>query len=93
LSKSRKSLSDDDFRLKPFPGKTLWRALDATLDIFGSSMKEATISELQKEGLDLQADDKQHTLAEIGEKLSSIFGQDGTEVIVEQIAKKLKSDG
>jgi hypothetical protein len=74
----------------PIPADRLWKALRATLDVFGPSMKEATILELQKNGLDPEKNDQQHTLAEIGEKLSSIFGADGTEVILEQIAKQLR---
>jgi hypothetical protein len=89
----RKSLENDDFRRKPIPGNKLWEALMATLEVFGPSMKEATISELEKDGLDLKMSSQEHTLAEIGEKLSSIFGADGTDVILDQIAKKLRSQG
>jgi hypothetical protein len=54
-------------------------------------MKEATLLELQKNGIDLERDSREHSLADLGEKLSSIFGKDGTDVILEQIGKKLKS--
>lgn len=86
-----KSLENDDIRKKPFPPAKLWAALNATLDVFGPSMKEATISELHKSGLDPDRQDREYTLAEVGEKLHSIFGIDGTEVILDQIAKRLKS--
>ena len=52
-------------------------------------MKEATILELQKNGLDLEKDTREHSLADIEEKLSLIFGEDGTNVILAQITKKL----
>ena len=92
MSKESKSLENDDFRKRPIPSGRLWQAVKMTLDVFGPAMKDATIAELQKSGLDPDNDDqKQRTLDEIGEKLSSIFGTDGTEVILNQIAKRLRS--
>ena len=93
MSKERKSLENEDFRSTPIPGERLWKALITTLDVFGPSMKDATILELQKNGLDPEKNDQQHTLAEVGEKLSSIFGADGTDVILDQIERQLKSQG
>ena len=90
ILKMGNSLKNQDYRNMPIPADRLWKALRATLDVFGPSMKEATILELQKNGLDPEKNDQQHTLAEIGEKLSSIFGADGTEVILEQIARQLR---
>ena len=93
MSKESKSFGNDDFRKKPIPNGRLWQALNTTLDVFGPSMKGATIAELQKSGLDPDdsSSGQEHTLDEIGDKLSSIFGTDGTEVIIDQIAKRLKS--
>ena len=82
--------SQGDFRTTRIPSERLWKALTETLEIFGDSMKDATIVELQKQGIDLERDGQDRSLADIGEKLSSIFGKDGTEVIIEQIGKKLK---
>lgn len=73
----------------PIPSNRLWKALAETLEICGASMKDATITELQKQGIDLERDGQDRSLADIGEKLSTIFGKDGTEVIIEQIGKKL----
>ncbi len=89
MSEGRKSLENNDSRKEPISSIKLWEALTAALDVFGPSMKEATLSELQKTGLDLEHSEENHTIADIGEKLSSIFGPDGTEVILEQIAKRL----
>ena len=81
----------DDSKRKPIPSNKLWEALATTLDVFGPSMKEATILELQKNGLDLERDPGAHSLADIEEKLSLIFGEDGTNVILDQITKKLEA--
>ena len=91
MSRERKTLENEDSRSMLIPSDRLWKALITTLDVFGPSMKDATILELQKNGLDPEKDDEQHTLAEVGEKLSSIFGADGTDVILDQIARQLKS--
>ena len=91
MSSEKRSPVGDDFRKIAFPSKRLWEALTGTLEIFGPSMKEATLLELQKNGIDLERDDREHSLADLGEKLSAIFGKDGTDVILEQIGKKLKS--
>ena len=93
MVRERKTLENEDIRSTLIPSDRLWKALITTLDVFGPSMKDATILELQKNGLDPEKDDQQHTLAEIGEKLSSIFGADGTDVILDQIARQLKSQG
>jgi hypothetical protein len=91
MSSEGRPPESDDFRTTPIPSKRLWEALTGTLEIFGPSMKEATLLELQKNGIDLERDSREHSLADLGEKLSSIFGKDGTDVILEQIGKKLKS--
>ena len=91
MSRERKTLEKEDSRSMPIPNDRLWKALITTLDVFGPSMKYATILELQKNGLDPEKADEQHTLAEVGEKLSSIFGADGTDVILDQIERQLKS--
>jgi hypothetical protein len=92
----RKDMRNDDFRTRPIPGDRLWDALNQTLDVLGPSLKKATIIELEKNGLDLKAEaGKSHTLAELKDKLVMIFGDDGSDVILEQVAKKLtnsKSD-
>jgi hypothetical protein len=91
MSVERKGMSNDDFRTRPIPGGRLWDALDQTLDVLGPSLKKAAISELEKNGLDLKAEGgkQSHTLAELKDKLVMIFGDDGSDVIVEQVAKKL----
>ena len=93
LSKTDAIMSEEsnDFRKKPIPSGRFWEALKATLEIFGPAMKEATILELQKNGIDPENKAQEHTLAELGDKLSSIFGVDGTEVIIDQIAKRLRT--
>ena len=90
MSEGSKSLDDDQFMERPVPSRVLWEALVMTLEVFGPSMKEATLLELKNSGLDLENDNRDHSLADLGEKLSSIFGKDGTDVILEQIGKKLK---
>ena len=82
-------MEDDDYRRKLISSSKLWDALTTTLDVFGPSMKKATILELQKNGLDLEKDTREYSLADIKEKLSLIFGEDGTNVILAQITKKL----
>lgn len=91
MSIERKGMRNDDFRTKPIPGDRLWNALNQTLDVLGPSLKEATISELEKNGLDLRAEagKQSHTLAELKDKLVMIFGEDGSDVLLEQVAKKL----
>jgi hypothetical protein len=91
VSVERKGMRNDDFRTKLIPGDRLWDALDQTLDVLGPSLKKATILELEKNGLDLKAEagKQSHTLAELRDKLVMIFGDDGSEVILEQVAKKL----
>jgi hypothetical protein len=93
MSIERKDMRNDDFRTKPIPGDRLWVALNQTLDVLGPSLKEATISELEKNGLDLRAEagKQSHTLNELKEKLVMIFGDDGSDVLLEQVAKKLTS--
>ncbi len=93
MSVERKGMPNDDFRTKPIPGDRLWDALDQTLDVLGPSLKSATILELEKNGLDLKAEagKQSHTLAELKNKLVMIFGDDGSDVILEQVAKKLAS--
>ncbi|HEY8140421.1 MAG TPA: hypothetical protein VIE86_05000 [Nitrososphaera sp.] len=93
----RKDIRNDDFRTKPILGDRLWDALNQTLDVLGPSLKKATIIELEKNGLDFKAEagKQSHTLAELKDKLVMIFGDDGSDVILEQVAKKLinsKSD-
>ncbi|MGI0025218.1 MAG: hypothetical protein ACREA4_08750 [Nitrososphaera sp.] len=80
-----------DSKRKPIPSNRLWKALATTLDVFGPAMKEATILELQKNGLDLEKDPGEHSLQDIEEKLSLIFGEDGTNVILDQMTKKLEA--
>jgi hypothetical protein len=92
MSNEPKSTNNDDIRKKPIAADKLWEALRATLDIFGPSMKEATILELQKSGLEPDAVGREFTLAEVRDRLRSIFGTDGTDVIIEQVARRLKSD-
>ncbi len=84
-------MRNDDFRTKPIPGDRLWDALNQTLDVLGPSLKKAAILELEKNGLDFKAEagKKSHTLAELKDKLVMIFGDDGSDVILEQVAKKL----
>lgn len=93
----RKDIRNDDFRTKPIPGDRLWDALNQALEVLGPPLKKATILELEKNGLDLKAEagKQSHTLAELKDKLVMIFGDDGSDVILEQVAKKLinsKSD-
>ncbi len=89
MDEERKSPENDDYRKQPIPSAKLWEALKATLDVFGPAMKEATLSELQKGGLDPAEGIKELTIAESGERLASIFGKDGTEVILLQLSKRL----
>lgn len=91
MSGERKGLENDAFRRKPIASGMLWEALKATLDILGPSMKDATISELQKSGVDPEGIEREYTLEEIGAKLSTIFGKDGTEVILVQLTKRLRA--
>jgi hypothetical protein len=91
MSSERGSPESDDFRNVLIPSKRLLEALTGTLEVFGPSMKEATLLELQKSGIDLERDAREHSLADLGDKLSSIFGKDGTDVILEQIGKRLNS--
>ena len=91
MGEERKSLENDNYGNQPIPSAELWEALKATLDVFGPAMKEATLSELQKGGLDPAESGKELTLAEISERLSSIFGKDGTEVIMLQLSRRLKA--
>jgi hypothetical protein len=82
---------NDEFRTKPIPGDELWNALNQTLEVLGPSLKKATILELEKSGLDFKAEagKQSHTLSELKDKLVMIFGDDGSDVILEQVAKKL----
>jgi hypothetical protein len=91
MSIERKGNRNDDFRTKPIPGDKLWNALNQTLDVLGQSLKKATILELEKNGLDFRAEagKQSHTLSELKGKLVMIFGDDGSDVILEQVAKKL----
>ncbi|HEX2014169.1 MAG TPA: hypothetical protein VLA68_02975 [Nitrososphaera sp.] len=84
-------MESGDFRKRPISTEKLWEALGKTLDVFGPALKEATILELEKNGFDFGRDGstRSYTLDELGQKLSIIFGQDGTEVILDQLAKKL----
>lgn len=91
MSDERRSVKNNNIRTTPIPSGRLWEALTTTLEVFGPSLKDATIMELQKSGIDPQNDSHEYTLAELGDKLSSIFGVDGTEVILDQIARKLRS--
>jgi len=90
MSEDRKSLENDASGRKSVPSNELWEALRKTLDVFGPSLKEATLSELQNSGLDFDpARLPQFTLDDLKEKLIVIFGEDGTEVIMAQLAKNL----
>lgn len=79
----------DDVRSRPIKGSRLWDALNRTLDVFGPAMKGATIAELERNGLELERDSREYTLDQLSEKLRVIFGKDGTEVVIEQVAKNL----
>lgn len=91
MSTDENGMRNDDFRSRPIPGDRLWDALDQTLEVLGPSLKKATILELEKNGLDLRTGGgkQSHTLAELKDKLVMIFGDDGSDVILEQVAKKL----
>lgn len=90
MSEDRKSLENDASGRKSIPSNELWEALRKTLDVFGPSLKDATLLELEKNGLDFDPESlPQYSLEDLKEKLIVIFGKDGTEVIMEQLGKNL----
>jgi hypothetical protein len=89
MVEDRKSAKEDDLMDKPIQGSKMWEALKRTLDVFGPTMKGATIAELERNGLALEGDPNEYTLTQLGEKFQVIFGKDGTEVIIEQVARNL----
>ncbi|MGH9876399.1 MAG: hypothetical protein ACRD5H_02075 [Nitrososphaerales archaeon] len=93
MSAEGETVDTDEISKKPIPKNELWEALNKTLDVFGPSLKEATITELEKNGIELASGtaSKEYTLQELKDKLKIIFGDDGTEVILEQLVKHLAS--
>lgn len=80
----------EDFKSKPIAASKLLDALNETLDVFGPFLKDATLLELKKGGFDLESGTiEEYTLSDLSRRLGYIFGKDGTEVIIDQIAKRL----
>ena len=82
------SSEHDDFDDRIFSGAALRKALEETLSMLGATWKEKILEDLEHS--DMRFDRKsKYTVGQIREKLQSLLGKDGAELLMERLKKAL----
>jgi hypothetical protein len=84
--------ADKDRSLKNVPKHTLKQALDETLEILGTAVREAAYVDLEQTGIKFDSEGPSHyDIDEICKKMVEIFGEDGGLLVMERLLKVLRT--
>jgi hypothetical protein len=76
----------------PIAALELKQALSKLKDLLGATITQNLITKLENMGIELSNDKEAYSLHEIREALDIIFGIDASEILMQRIAKDLRTN-